>query len=240
MPPIPRLVSGAVEKAFFRPVTIVTAKRIGQRFRLVHLRGDGLKGVKSIPGQAVQINIGNLVTRTYTPMDLDPHNGSAHFLIYLHGDGPGSRWASSLSEGDTCLVMRPKRSLDFRAVNVPTLFFGDETSLAASQAFQSSRAVVRHNHYVFEATSLAEARHVVREFDLLNVTLIQKSDDGGHLREVASTLMGKGSGTKWPCWFFTGKATSIQSIRKYFRASQFHPLNSHVKAYWSPGKTGLD
>ena len=43
-----------------------------------------------------------------------------------------------------------------------------------------------------------------------------------------------------PEWFFTGQALSIQSIRKRLKADRIPLDRSVVKAYWSPGRTGMD
>ena len=113
MPALSNFLSNAVEKLLFHPVTIAHAETIGGRFRRVHLQGEVFKGAKWVPGQAVQFYLGNLTKRAYTPMEMEPDEGSAEFLFYMHGGGPGSRWAGSLKTGDGCKVMRPKDSLDF-------------------------------------------------------------------------------------------------------------------------------
>jgi NADPH-dependent ferric siderophore reductase len=122
MSPIPSFVTKAVERLLFKSVVVSEVRNIGPRFRLVHLEGKGFEGVKWVPGQTAQFHLGNLMARAYTPMDLDSKNGSARFLFYLHGGGPGSTWASSLKIGDGCLVMRPKDSLDFASFDGPAIF----------------------------------------------------------------------------------------------------------------------
>jgi ferric-chelate reductase (NADPH) len=144
----------------------------------VRLQGDVLKGVKWVPGQAVQFHLGNLTKRAYTPMAMEPDAGSAEFLFYIHGGGPGSAWAGRLTTGDDCMVMRPKNSLDFTNFEGHAIFFGDETSMAAAYALQScKRADVRHR-YVLEATSAAEAKSVVDWLKLEDVTLYQRTGEG--------------------------------------------------------------
>ena len=64
---------------------VTESEVIGSRFRLIRMQGEKFKGVRWTPGQAVQIYLGNLTKRAYTPMDLDPEAGSARFLFYLHG-----------------------------------------------------------------------------------------------------------------------------------------------------------
>lgn len=103
----------AVEKLLFNPVTITGVEAVGESFRLLSMQGFGFQGVQWIPGQTVQIFLGNLIKRAHTPMSLDPYAGSASFLFYLHGKGPGSEWAASAKAANICQVMRPKNSIDF-------------------------------------------------------------------------------------------------------------------------------
>jgi NADPH-dependent ferric siderophore reductase len=102
MPTLSRILSSAVEKLIFRPVTITGVKALGENFRLLSMLGVGFQDVKWIPGQTVQIFLGNLTKRAYTPMRLDAVAGSASFLFYLHGKGPGSEWAASARAENIC------------------------------------------------------------------------------------------------------------------------------------------
>ena len=134
MPTLSHILSSAVERLLFHPASITGVEAVGEDFRLLSMQGVGFHGVKWIPGQTVQIFLGNLTKRAYTPMNPDADAGSACFLFYLHGKGPGSQWAASVRAGDICQIMRPKDSIDFTNFTDPALFFGDETSLAAAQA----------------------------------------------------------------------------------------------------------
>jgi NADPH-dependent ferric siderophore reductase len=91
MPTLSNLLSSAVEKLLFHPVTVTHAETIGGRFRRVRLQGEVFKGVKWVPGQAVQFYLGNLTKRTYTPIEMGPDAGSAEFCSICMGEGPGRR-----------------------------------------------------------------------------------------------------------------------------------------------------
>ncbi|WP_158820230.1 siderophore-interacting protein [Granulicella sp. S156] len=230
--------SSAIEKFLFHPMMVTESEVIGSRFRLIRMQGEKFKGVRWTPGQAVQIYLGNLTKRAYTPMDLDPEAGSARFLFYLHGGGPGSAWAATLKTGDICQVMRPKDSLDFTAFKEPVLFFGDETSLAAAQAFH--RCTKNALRFLLEVTSPPEVEIATAKLGLENIALFEKTHDGSHLEKIVTRLVEDASTLGSPQWVFTGQARSIQSIRKRLRAAGIEPSNSKVRAYWSPGKTGMD
>jgi NADPH-dependent ferric siderophore reductase len=186
---------------------------------------------------------------------MEPDAGSAEFLFYIHGGGPGSAWAGRLTTGDDCMVMRPKNSLDFTNFEGHAIFFGDETSMAAAYALQScKRADVRHR-YVLEATSAAEAKSVVDWLKLEDVTLYQRTGEGDHLEEVVRQLAQSAdrdseefddsddtdkSGEGVSQWIITGQAQSIQRVQKGLRGLGVEVRRNKVRAYWSPGKTGMD
>jgi ferric-chelate reductase (NADPH) len=240
MPTLSNILSNAVVKMLFRPVTITDVEVVGEDFRLLSMQGAGFVGVKRTPGQTVQIYLGNLTKRAYTPMDLDPDAGSARFLFYLHGKGPGSVWAASARVGDSCQVMRPKDSIDFEAFTGPTLFFGDETSLAAAQALERTRGQASASRYVFEVSSPTQAEVILQRFGVSQVSLVQKHEDGTHIASVISRMAEQAGRMQSPQWIFTGQARSIQSVQQGLKQAGVSLAGSKVKAYWSPGKTGLD
>ena len=240
MPTLSRILSSAVQKLMFHPGTITRVEDVGESFRLLNMQGVGFKSVNWMPGQTVQIFLANFTKRAYTPMDLDPDAGSASFLIYLHGKGPGSEWASSARTGNVCQVMRPKNSIDFTSLTEPAVFFGDETSFAAAQALHECRRQILPSRYVFEVNAPAEAEVTLRRLGVTQASLVQKREDGSHLAEVISQMAVQAAHIESPQWIFTGQARSIQRIQKGLRQAGISLLGSKVKAYWSQGKTGLD
>jgi ferric-chelate reductase (NADPH) len=160
-----------------------------------------------------------------------------------------------MKAGDGCRVMRPKESLDFTNFEGHAIFFGDETSIAAAYALEScARADTRHR-YVLEVTSVAEAKSVLNSLGLRDVTLYQRTDEGEHLEGVVRKLAQSAgrnvegsddsdktdkSGGRVSQWIFTGQARSIQRVQKGLRELGVEVLRSKVRAYWSPGKTGMD
>jgi ferric-chelate reductase (NADPH) len=240
MPALSTILSNTVEKLLFRPVIVVDSETLGGQFKLVRMQGEGLRGVKWTPGQAVQFFLGNMTKRAYTPMDVDAAAGSASFLFHLHGGGPGSSWAAALQPGDRCQVMRPKDSLDFTTIHQNTLFFGDDTSLAAAQALQGCHNKAFGLRSILEVVSTDAAQTVANTLALDGLTLIQKKPDDSHLHEVVAKLTEQAAAFQSPHWIFTGHARSIQTLRRTLKARGIELAKSKVRAYWSPGKTGMD
>jgi ferric-chelate reductase (NADPH) len=173
-------------------------------------------------------------------MNLDPGAGSADFLVYLYGKGPGSAWPASTKAGNVYQVMRPKDSIDFPSFTQPALFFGDETSLAAAQALHRCRGQSASARCVFEVNSTAQADVVLQKFGVLQASLVQTREDGSHLAEVISLMTEQAARMQSPQWVFTGQARSIQSVQRGLKQAGVPLSGSKVKDYWSPGRTGLD
>jgi ferric-chelate reductase (NADPH) len=232
--------SSAFEKLLFQPVAVSSVERVGATFYLASMQGEGLHGVTWVPGQTIQFLVGSLTKRAYTPMDVDAQAGSARFLLYRHGQGPGSAWGASLQQGDVCKVMRPKNSIEFTKEQGPVVFFGDETSFAAAQVLQQCQQARASSHRVFEVASLADAHAVVARLELNQVTLLQKTSDGSHLEQAGLELGRLASSLETPIWFFTGCALSIQVVRKRLKADGVSLSRGASKPYWSPGRKGID
>jgi NADPH-dependent ferric siderophore reductase len=197
-------------------------------------------GGRWIPGQKVKFHMGNLIARTYTPTTWNPVDGTARLLIFLHGAGPGSKWAASLKKGGPCQFIGPRNSLNFREIKKPVVFFGDETSLGAAHALHLNKNGSGQNRYIFEVSSLVESEEVVRYMGLADAQLIQRLPDDIHLKEVEELLSSAILHQGMPCGIFTGKAQSIQAVRKLLRARRLLLSRLEVKAYWAQGKIGLD
>jgi ferric-chelate reductase (NADPH) len=136
--------------------------------------------------------------------------------------------------------MRPKDSIDFTNFTDPALFFGDETSLASAHALNICRRQTGVARYVFEVNSPAQAEVVLRRFGMSQASLVQKREDGSHLADVVLLMAEQTARMQSPQWVFTGQAGSIQSVQKRLKQAGISLFGSKVKAYWSPGKTGLD
>ena len=234
------LLSDALERAFFRSVTVSSVTPLSGHFRLIEFAGESLKEDNWIPGQNVQFHLGKLKTRTYTPISWDPAEGTAQFVMFLHGNGPGSEWAESLQTDSPCSFMGPRSSLNFAEVTESSIFFGDETSIGAAVALHRSRDGKQQDRYVFEVSSLVESAEALQRFDLPNAKVVKKAQDLSHLTEVGQTLIDSASGLVAPRWIMTGKAQSIQALRRMFRNLQVALTRLDTKAYWAEGKAGLD
>lgn len=221
-----------------RSARVVSVETLSPHFRLIEIEGDALKDVAWTTGQKIQVAMGaGLSARTYTPMSWDTDRGRTRLLAFAHGDGPGSRWASGLREGDTCQFFGPRRSLDLAGLVAPVVVFGDETSFGIAAALRNNLQAGGALH-MFEANDVVESRRALDAIGLGEARLIPREDGDSHLATIETELLRlAANGAQF---VLTGKASSIQRISRALKAAGVAPLRIKAKAYWAPGKTGLD
>jgi ferric-chelate reductase (NADPH) len=239
MSPVPQFLTNAIGRVFFRAASVSDAVDLSSHVRLIELAGESLIAQKWIPGQKVQFHLGNLLTRTYTPTAWNPIAGSAQFVVFLHGNGPGSAWAAALKKGDLCQFTGPRESLNLAQIKEQCIFFGDETSLGAAQALHRSSST-RQTRYVLEVPSSREGSEILQHLSIPNAQCVARTPDGRHLLEVEQILVDTAAELRSAEWVFTGNAQSIQSLRRMLRSRRIVFSQLKTKVYWAQGKTGLD
>lgn len=221
-----------------RPARVATIESLSPRFRLIELEGDALKDIAWAAGQKIQIAMGTgLSARTYTPMSWDSSRGRTRLLAFMHGDGPGSRWADNLREGEACRLFGPRRSLDLAGLAAPVVLFGDETSFGLAAALRGTMQAGGALH-MFEATDVAAARQVLDAMSLGEARLVARSSGEDHLANVETEMLRLAANRAQ--FVLTGKASSIQRVSRALKAAGVASTRIKAKAYWAPGKTGLD
>ncbi|MEG3150579.1 siderophore-interacting protein [Sphingomonas sp. ZT3P38] len=235
---VPGRLSRALLRLLMRRATVIAVERLAGRFRLITLEGPALEGVAWVPGQKIQIAMGSaFVARTYTPIEWNASAGRACILGYEHGDGPGSRWVRGVERGDACDIFGPRASLDASRTNGPLAVFGDETSIGLAYALarqEPNRPVT----CVFEVGDVESARQVAMQLGLGEALLLAREDGDAHLAAMEAAipaLVATGAS-----FVLTGKAGTIQPLRQSLKRHAVPSTRILTKAYWAPGKTGLD
>ncbi|MEI9851439.1 MAG: siderophore-interacting protein [Sphingomonas sp.] len=218
-----------------RPAAVAAVESLSAGFRLIDLEGEALKGVAWILGQKIQVMLGGLLTaRTYTPVSWDAALGRTRILAWSHGDGPGSAWASSLVEGDICQFFGPRRSIELEGEG-PLVVFGDETSFGLALALAETggaggRDAVRGIEHRRGRAGAGTAG--------LAASLVERVADDSHLATIERDLRdlaGEGA-----TFVLTGRAAAIQRLNRALKAAGVGSSRLRAKAYWAPGKAGLD
>ena len=234
----PGRLSQALLRLLMRRATVIAAERLADRFRLITLEGQALEGVAWVPGQKIQVAMGSaFVARTYTPIEWNASAGRVCILGYEHGDGPGSRWVRGVQPGDSCDLFGPRASLDARRANGPLAVFGDETSIGLAYAL-ARQDPARSVACQFEVGDVVSARQVTAQFGLGEAALLARERGDAHLGAMEAAIPAlAGTGASF---VLTGKAGTIQRLRQSLKQHAVPAGRILTKAYWAPGKTGLD
>lgn len=227
---------GALLKWFFKPAVVLAVEQLSANFRLVTLAAPIFDTHWPL-GAKLQIAFGGLSTRTFTPLAAD--SARVQFVAYLHGDAPASRWVADLVRGDTCQVFGPRRSLNLSDLKYPAIVFGDETAfgLARSIAETAPNGGVS---WLFEVSDIGESKAVLDMLGIDHPVLVTRQHDDAHLEALTQSLLEVVAEQGPQHFVLTGKASSIQKLNRALRAHGILSPQLKTKAYWAPGKTGLD
>lgn len=234
----PGPLSKALIRLLMKPAIVVVNECMAGNFRLITLEGPALEGVAWMPGQKVQIAMGSaFATRTYTPIEWNAATGRACILGYAHGDGLGSAWLRTVEPGDGCDVFGPRSSLDLSRLSGPIAIFGDETSIGLAHAAVhqiTNRPVACH----FEVDDMEAARDLTAQLGLRDTALFERRGGDAHIEAMAAGI--PALALAGATFVLTGRAGTIQVLRRTLKQHAIPPARVVAKAYWTPGKTGLD
>ena len=230
--------SKTLSQLFMKPAVVVECESLGDRFRIITLESAQFREVNWVAGQKVQIGMGaGFATRTYTPIEWDAIAGRTRIVGYAHDVGPGSAWVRDARPGDQCEIFGPRNSLDIPGASGPTALFGDETSIGLAHAV-ASRQPGNAVRSFLEVSSGADARRVLTSLRLGDVECFERQSGDSHLSEIErrmTPLVADGA-----TFLLSGKASSIQRLHRALKGQGLPSARLAVKAYWAPGKTGLD
>jgi len=229
----------AVQKLFMRRARVDAVDDLSAHFRMIALTGEGLQGADWTPGDKVQIQLGSWTQRTYTPLHWDPIEGRTRILAYLHGDGPGTVWARAARAGDVCHLFGPRKSIDLGRLQPPAVLFGDETSIGLAAALHAT-ATTDGIELLFESSNPSESVQVTDTLGLSKAQHCARSDGQGLSPDLERRLLSLVEAHHPAGFALTGKSTSIQQIRQLLRRHGFSAAHFQTRAYWAPGKRGLD
>lgn len=213
-----------------RQVEVRRTEVVGDRFRIITLAGAALEDRAWTRGSMIQLAFSAFAARAYTPFWFAPERGTLDFLGYVHGNGIGSSYLTSVEEGAHHFIAGPRAGIALDALTYPVVFFGDETSISTAAAFAR-----RDTTCFFEVNSIADARIAL---DRLGVTgrLIQREDGDRHLDAIEPELLAEMRGAHG---VLTGKASTIQRLYRTLKRAGVPKQQITNMAYWAPGRKGF-
>jgi len=219
------LVGRTLAPLLLSSATVIDVTAPGPRFRRLRLSLDGPLRTPFAPGDKVQVLLPDAM-RTYTPFAVDDVDGRAFSLLLF---------ARSVVVGAPLRFMGPQASLPLSAHGGPAVLVGDETSLAVAATLVTSRAPGTAR-VVLEVQDADEVSALLPGLGLAPcTTLVRRRDDEAHLDEVVDAVVADAAGARV---FLVGRAPAIQRVQRGLRAREVDVTKS--RAYWAPGKRGLD
>jgi NADPH-dependent ferric siderophore reductase len=215
---------------------VTACGRLSPEFVRLELSAGAFRKATWVPGAKLQLRPrrGSLSLRTYTPVSWDAARGVTELIAYTHGTGPAAQWFERVTEGGTCEVFGPRRSIDLREATGPVLFVGDESSVALACALRTVSSDVA---LVFEARDPAGLTDVLARLGFTErVTVVARSADRAELLRRARLDAGPAPYTL----VVTGDAATVHAVRRDVRDWERKPRQIKGKAYWAEGRTGLD
>jgi NADPH-dependent ferric siderophore reductase len=239
----PGLFGQAVLRLMTHVSDVHAVQALSPHFRLVSLRSDAFRRMAHVPGDKMQVRVGGMAFRTFTPFRMGEGDDSMDLLGYLHGSAPAARWLGAVAPGDRCHVMGPRRSMDLPAIDRSTVFVGDETSLGLALALCGTPLGGLDTHFIFEVDDASEVRSVLDALGrgmLQHAWLVERRPGGAHLVEAETALARYAGADSYRQYVLSGQSLSIQRLQRSLKAAGAKPSQMLVKAYWAPGKTALD
>jgi ferric-chelate reductase (NADPH) len=225
---------------FTKQARVTALEHVANAFTRVTLAGDGLRGVAWTPGQKLQIVVRGFTRRTFTPLAWDATNGATELLVYAHGDGPVARWIGALEVGASCSLFGPRASLELDAVERPALLFGDETSFGLACARSSTARGTADVSLLFEVSSRSVSERALTALGVRGAELVERRVGDAHLGELEAAVERLVRRASIQGAVLSGKATTLSVLRRRLQDLGLSRGRIRTKAYWAPGKSGLD
>jgi NADPH-dependent ferric siderophore reductase len=245
MPSVPKWLGDTVETVFssqIHPVTVSEITYLGEKLKHVRFQGD-LTGTDFLPGQVVQLRVSDTEYRHYTPSYFDRERGICEVLFYLHGKGPGSKWADNLKKGQVIKLRGPGGRLRYNVAAKYHFMFGDETSIGLFQCIKE--AVNRNGQEYLCILELENEFANWPDFANLSAEVVSKTCHAPG-SEAISILYSVSTPESvfWDVWkdatfYLAGRAKSVQSFRKELRKRGISGKQIRTEPYWEEGKRGM-
>jgi ferric-chelate reductase (NADPH) len=222
------------------PATVTGVTDPCRDLRLLTLSSEVFRMRPPVAGDKLRVVVGAGELRTYTPFDWNASAGTASLLAYRRSEGSASQWLNSLQPGASCQLLGPQRSTPLDRLLRPALFIGDETSMGLAHALQHTSARTGDVSLLFEVSSVSEMRHLLAAIDIKSATLVERAADDSHLEQLEHQWATLVSRTDPRQFILSGRSSTIQHLSRSLKRQGKSPSQFMVKAFWAPGKRGLD
>lgn len=231
-----------------RPAELVSREWLTAGYVRLRLAGEALRGFHA-PGADDHVRLffaepgadvpataeewRELPSREYTPMNVDAAAGWVELDVVIHGDGPGSRWATDAPLGAQVAVAGPRRTNAVTGEPDAWFLAGDETALPAISRFLRSRRPGTPARVILElapANELVPIPSDARTF----VTILVRGDD--RLADTLAALGERDRPAGTVLGFVAAEAGVVPAARTLLLQRWSLPAEAVIaKGYWRHG-----
>ncbi len=168
--------------------------------------------------------------RTYTPRRFDAETRTLQVDFVLHGEGPGSTWASQARVGQRLVVMGPARGYDVDAQAPWYVLAGDEAALPAIETLLEAVPSATPVHVFVEVAAGDEERRLpTAERAEVRWIVRNGSRPGAPLAAALATMA-------WPAGdgrLYVGcEANAMRAIRSHVLEAGMDKTRITTRGYW--------
>jgi len=239
MPKMPKWLGDFSEKAFkkaYKPTIVTEVEYYHKLLKRIRYQGEMLMEVDWKPAQEVEFRVTDTEYRHYTPLRWNSIEGYTDVLFYLHGRGPGSRWADQIKVGDEVMLIGPGGKFVMPPDQWNVVMLGDETTLSA---FKSMKERLPHGAY--SPCMLEMGVHALNWPSMIGLSATTLETNPNYRGQVLEDwlddflVMNQTEVT----FFLSGNANTIKRLRKKLIAKKVAARSIISKPYWMEGKEGL-
>lgn len=230
------------QRLLFRTGTLTEKTMISPRMLQLQIIGDSLKDLPWKPGQHIRLSLSksSMLLRTYTVRRYDARQGSLDVWIMLHGQSPATAWVNTINPGEEISFLGPTGSFLLPEEEASSyLFVGEETAAVTIQTMLEALPATAR------VMGCLETRQPGEEIPGSSPHQLPWIYRNGAPAHSSPVLLAAVRSLKLPSTpgiaYLAGEARTCQAIRHYLRSELNWPRTAiHTKAYWTPGKKGLD
>lgn len=243
MPSVPKWLGDTMDAVFskmYHPVTVTRVEYLNDQLKRVRFEGD-LSGTKFRPGNVVEFRVTPTDYRHYTPGYFNAAQGVCDIIFYLHDKGVGSAWAKELQPGQTVKLLGPGGRLSYTPEFTNHFVFGDETSLSLIACLQAAAEIHSHSFFALMETEASHKEWITLFPRIPSACVVSSFENpaAAAIRFLNDSAEDWNTAISNTCYYLTGRAKSIQALRKYLTAKGVSMKQIKTEPYWAEGKKGL-
>jgi len=223
----PRLTAAAA-RLFGRRATVLTNRRLSPRLRLIRFAVPAVDELGLAPAVRLKVEVEPGALRSYTPAAWSADEGWVDMTFFVHGDTPGSRFATRARFGSEARFVHMKPSFPLDPDAEWALCLGDETTLGLFRAVTGHSAPGTR---VFGAIELDEADAPALAAYAVPLTPLPRDAVRGRVlrRWLATTELPEGRGVV----YLSGHGGTARDCWEALQDRGLARDQIRVKPYWN-------